>query len=223
MAAMTYTSFMCIGGRLWQTDIMMSRFWFGQEVLMSCVVAIANDLVYVISLSQTIDEIKLAYPHHYVELPSPFQLLADLAKYNQSKSDEESKVLAKEFASEAISLVLRGLDNLNATAVFLSANVKSGTDAKLTIELLLAHGSNVACIWEYSSPPASSFYYHGMDEFLNSLRAAAREQLQTSHAQDSDTIEVTECILENGEHRDESLEYDNPPKTIRFKRSKEED
>ena len=193
-----------------------------QRTVVGHVVVIA-DLVYVISLSQTIDEIKLAYPHYYVQLPSPFQLLADLAKYNQSKSDEESKVLAKEFASEAISLVLRGLDNLNATAVFLSANVKSGTDAKLTIDLLLAHGSNVACIWESSSPPASSFYHHGMDEFLNRLRAAAREQLQTSHAQDSDTIEVTECILENGEHRDESLEYDNPPKTIRFKRTKEED
>ena len=35
MAEMTYTSFASIGGRLWQTDIMMSRFWFGQEVLMS--------------------------------------------------------------------------------------------------------------------------------------------------------------------------------------------
>ena len=35
MAAMTYTSFMCIGERLWQTDMMMSRFWFGQEVLVS--------------------------------------------------------------------------------------------------------------------------------------------------------------------------------------------
>ena len=90
-----------------------------QRTVVGHVVAIANDLAYVISLSQTIDEIKLAYPHYYVQLPSPFQLLVDLAKYNQSKSDEESKVLAKEFASEAISLVLRGLDNLNATAVFL--------------------------------------------------------------------------------------------------------
>ena len=48
-----------------------------------------------------------------------------------------------------------------------------------------------------------------MDEFLNRLKVATYKQLQTSHAQDSDTIEVTECILKNSEHWDESLEYNN--------------
>ena len=107
--------------------------------------AIANNLVYVIPMNQTISEIRAICPN--TQLPSPFRLLADLAKYYRCSSSEQSETLAKKFAHKATTCIVHGMGRFDETCAIIAAKMRSGKGAGFTENQIMKLGSRVIDIW----------------------------------------------------------------------------
>ena len=107
--------------------------------------AIANNLVYIILMSQTISEIWAICPN--ARLPSPFRLLADLAKYYRCSSSEQSETLARKFADKATTCIVHGMGRFDETCAIIAAKMRSGKDAGFIENQIMEFGLRIIDIW----------------------------------------------------------------------------
>ena len=104
--------------------------------------AIANNLVYIIPMSQTISEIRAI-----CQLLSPLQLLADLAKYYRRSGSEQSEILVKKFAHKATTCIVRGMDRFDETCAIIAAEIRFEKDVGFVENQIMKSGSRVIDIW----------------------------------------------------------------------------
>ncbi|KAL5392886.1 hypothetical protein DPSP01_000581 [Paraphaeosphaeria sporulosa] len=111
--------------------------------LLGHIIAISGLLGYVIPISQTLDDMETAIGSNIVvQMPSPFQHLAELAKRTyKSAHDVETKDKALRIAHRAIQEDVMGM-SLPSQFKFLTCTIKSGWDSLLLAELLCIVGAD---------------------------------------------------------------------------------